>query len=301
MPTSDGYCDKLFEIEALNCQYSGNRTVLQVSNLIIERSKITAILGLSGIGKSTMLETLGLMNKTLPRESQVRFYPFKGSNPIDYSWLWYEAHEKIRSNVRKEHFSFIFQESNLMYNFTAIDNACITLLLQNQTKENAKEIVKKYIHDMELDHKIFDSTMIFNLSGGERQRLSFIRAVAPDFTVLFGDEPTGNLDVTNAGRVLKNLSQVLKSKEKSAIIVTHDIKLSVECADDIILIEEKTDETNGKCTSYGFITENHVYKSKVINGRKMWKNHVLSNWYNSDWMKDEILRVFSANRASLLI
>jgi len=301
MPTSEEYCNKLFEIKELNCQYSGNRTVLQVSNLVIERGKITAILGLSGIGKSTMLETLGLMNKTLPRESKVHFYPYKGSQPIDYAWLWYEAHEKIRSNVRKEHFSFIFQESNLMYNFNAIDNICITLLLQNQTKENAKEIAKKYIHDMELDHKISDSTMIFNLSGGERQRLSFIRAVAPDFTVLFGDEPTGNLDVINAGRVLKNLSHVLKSKEKSAIIVTHDIKLSVEWADDIILIEEKTDEADGRCSSYGLITENHVYKSQLVNGKKMWKNHVLSNWYNNDWMKDEILRVFSAKRTSLII
>jgi len=292
MQSLEEYSDKLFEIEDLKCQYSGKKTILHVRNLIIERGRITAILGLSGIGKSTMLETLGLMNRTLPRESKVLFYPQNGSNPIDYSWLWYGAHEKIRSRIRKEHFSFIFQESNLMYNFTAYDNICITLLLQNQTKENAKAIVKEYIHGMELDQKISDSTMIFNLSGGERQRLSFIRAVAPDFTVLFGDEPTGNLDVTNAHRVLKNLYYVLKSKGKSAIIVTHDIKLSVEHADDIILIEEKTEETDGKYFSYGYIAGNNVYKSRWINEKKMWKNHNLTGWHNNDWMKDEILKVF---------
>ncbi|MBN1182529.1 MAG: ABC transporter ATP-binding protein [Bacteroidales bacterium] len=296
MHSSDKYCDKLFEIDDLKCRYSGNKTVLHVSNLIIERGRITAILGLSGIGKSTMLETLGLMNNTLPRESKVKFYPRTGGNPIDYAWLWYEANEKIRSSIRKEHFSFIFQESNLMYNFSALDNICITLLLQNKTKKNAKSIVKKYVHDMEMDQKISDSTMIFNLSGGERQRLSFIRAVAPDFTVLFGDEPTGNLDVINADRVLKNLSHVLKSKGKSAIIVTHDIKLSIENADDIILIEEKDDEIDGKYFSYGYITGNNVYKSSLINERKMWKNHTLTDWYDSEWMKDEILRIFQQKK-----
>ena len=296
MPISDEHCDKLFEIDELKCQYSGNRTVLYVRDLIIERGRITVILGLSGIGKSTILETLGLMNKTLPRESKVNFYPYAGSKPIDYAWLWYEAHEKIRSGIRKEHFSFIFQESNLMYNFTALDNVCITLLLQNQTKENARAIVKKYIHDMELDQKVSDSTMIYNLSGGERQRLSFIRAVAPDFTVLFGDEPTGNLDIINAGRVLKNLSDVLKSKGKSAIIVTHDINLAVESADDIILIEEKINDINGDSFSYGYIAGNNVYKSRLINGRKMWKNHALTDWSDSEWMKAEILRVFSVNK-----
>jgi ABC-type lipoprotein export system ATPase subunit len=169
MTTSDEHYDKLFEIDELKCQYSGNRTVLHVRNLIIERGRITAILGLSGIGKSTMLETLGLMNKTLPKESRVHFYPFKGSSPIDYAWLWYESPESIRSSIRKEHFSFIFQESNLMHNFTALDNICITLLLQNQTKENARAIVKENIQDIELDQKVSESTLIIILSGGERQ------------------------------------------------------------------------------------------------------------------------------------
>jgi putative ABC transport system ATP-binding protein len=291
MADAEHYYDKLFEIDNLKCQYSQNKTVLHVRDLIIDRGKITAILGLSGSGKSTILETLGLMNKTLPRDSNVLFYPQKDSIPLNYASLWYEKNEKIRSKVRKEHFSFIFQESNLMYNFTALDNIYITLLLQNYTKESARELVREYIHDMELDRKITDSTMIYNLSGGERQRLSFIRAVAPDFTVLFGDEPTGNLDIINANRVLRNLSRVLKSKEKSAIIVTHDIKLSVEHADDIILIEERNENINGSYFLYGYITGNNVYKSSYINEKKMWKNHSSPEWRDSIWMTDEILRV----------
>jgi len=292
MQSTEEYCDRLFEIDDLKCQYSGNRTVLHVMDLIIERGRITAILGLSGIGKSTMLETLGLMNRTLPRESKVLFYPRPGADPLDYATLWYENNEKIRSAIRKEHFSFIFQESNLMHNFTALDNACMTLLLQNRTKEEAKIIVNEYISDMELDNKMTESTMVFNLSGGERQRLSFIRAVAPDFTVLFGDEPTSNLDILNADRVLKNLSAVLRQKGKSAIMVTHDIKLSIKHADDIILIEEKTDIVDGEVFSYGCIAGNKVYKSAFFDGNKMWKNHSLADWHDCEWMQDEVLKVF---------
>ena len=292
MSVAENYCDKLFEISDLKCQYNGDKTVLHVRDLIIDRGKITAILGLSGIGKSTMLETLGLMNKTLPRESKVLFYPYSGSIPLDYASLWYENDEKVRSGVRKEHFSFIFQESNLMHNFTALDNICITLLLQNETKQNARSVVMEYIREMELDQKISDSTMIYNLSGGERQRLSFIRAIAPDFTVLFGDEPTGNLDIINANRVLTNLSNILKSKGKSAIIVTHDIKLSLDHADDIILIEERNEKVNGNDFPYGYIDGNKIYKSSIINERKMWKNHSSSGWSDSSRLTDEIIKVF---------
>jgi ABC-type lipoprotein export system ATPase subunit len=293
MNTAKQNLDRLFEIDNLRCQYSGKKTVLHVENLIIERGKTTAILGMSGIGKSTILETLGLMNNTIPQESKVLFYPQIGAEALNYSSLWYEKTEMIRSSVRKNYFSFIFQESNLMHNFTALDNIYITLLLQNETKENASALVREYIHDMELDRKITGSTMIYNLSGGERQRLSFIRAIAKNFTVLFGDEPTGNLDVLNANRVLASLSNVLKLKRKSAIIVTHDIKLSVEHADDIILIEERNEKNGSTVNSFGYISGEHVYKSSFLNNKKVWKKDSVSeDWFDNEWMSDEILKVF---------
>jgi len=293
MNTAKQNLDKLFEIDNLRCQYSGKKTVLHVENLIIERGKTTAILGLSGIGKSTILETLGLMNNTIPQESKVLFYPQIGAEALNYSSLWYEKTEMIRSSVRKNYFSFIFQESNLMHNFTALDNIYITLLLQNETKENASALVREYIHDMELDRKITGSTMIYNLSGGERQRLSFIRAIAKNFTVLFGDEPTGNLDVLNANRVLACLTNVLKLKGKSAIIVTHDIKLSVEHADDIILIEERNEKIGSTVNSFGYISGEQVYKSSFLNNKKVWKKDSVSkDWRDNEWMTAEILKVF---------
>lgn len=284
--------NRLFEITDLKCQYAGNKTVLQVEDLIIERGKVTAILGLSGIGKSTILETLGLMNRTMPMESSVLFFPYAKSAPVNYANLWYRKDEKDRASIRREHFSFIFQESNLMHSFTARDNLYIALMLQNRIKKEYVGVIEKFIDEMRLRRELSANPKIYQLSGGERQRLSFIRAIAPEFTVLFGDEPTGNLDRINAASVMKILTENLKSKGKSAIIVTHDIDLSVEYADDIILIDRKSEMLNGKEHFYGYINSNSIYKSTWINARKMWKNHSNSEWNISDWMLGEIIRVF---------
>lgn len=284
--------NKLFEITELRCKYSGDKTVLHVQDLIIEKGKITAILGLSGIGKSTILETLGLMNRTMPKESNVLFYPSGNSVPINYSSLWYDSDEKERAKIRREHFSFIFQESNLMQSFTARDNLYIALMLQNKDKKEYVGQVENYIDEMRLRQELSTNPKIFQLSGGERQRLSFIRAIAPDFTVLFGDEPTGNLDRVNAAGALKILSTNIKSKGKSAVIVTHDIDLSVEYADNLILINRRSEKLNGHNHYYGYVDSSNTYQSSVSAMGKLWRNHSTSEWHDNAWMLEEIISVF---------
>lgn len=282
----------LFKINNLKCRYSEEKTVLHVHDLVIERGKTTAILGLSGIGKSTILETLGLMNKTMPRDSEVWFFPDTEYGPYDYADLWYKKSETVRSQIRRKHFSFIFQEPNLMPNFSALDNICLTLLLQNMTKTEAINEVMRYVHKMELGDKISESTLISNLSGGERQRLSFIRAIAPDFTVLFGDEPTGNLDVLNASRVMQTLGGILKTRKKSSIIVTHDIPLSLNYADDIILIEQRADKSSNGPFFHGFISGNNVFRSGFLGGEKIWKNQVTMEMGDNTWITNKIMEIF---------
>lgn len=284
--------NKLFEITELKCKYSGDKTVLHVQDLVIEKGKITAILGLSGIGKSTILETLGLMNRTMPKDSQVLFYPSEVSVPINYSTLWYDADEKERARIRREHFSFIFQESNLMQSFTARDNLYIALMLQNKHKNEYVGQVENYIDEMRLRQELSANPKIFQLSGGERQRLSFIRAIAPDFTVLFGDEPTGNLDRVNAAGALQILSASIKSKGKSAVIVTHDIDLSVEYADNLILINRRSEKLNGHEHFYGYVNSTNTYQSTVSASGKLWRNHSSPEWHDNIWMVKEIIRIF---------
>jgi ABC-type lipoprotein export system ATPase subunit len=94
----------------------------------------------------------------------------------------------------------------------------------------------------------------YELAGGQKQRLAFVRAITPEFDVLFADEPTGNLDRKNAREVMNRLKTEVTGKNKSAIIVTHDVVLAEEFADQIIII----DKQNG----IGQINHKNVFSKK---------------------------------------
>lgn len=120
---------KLFEIKNLRCSYDKHykeglsKVVLEIHDLVIPKGKKIFIVGESGIGKSTILETLGLMNNTIvpSEESVFRFYK-DGEECIDLIRLWKTNDDAQLSSFRKKHFNFIFQSTNLMRNFTAFEN-----------------------------------------------------------------------------------------------------------------------------------------------------------------------------------
>ena len=252
------FMEVLFHLKNLSCSYTGRESdkVLYIPELIIPRGKIVFLLGASGTGKSTILETLGLMNNTICGGS-LYFYTQPSASPIEYSQLWNLKDELNIAAVRKDHFSFIFQNTNLMENFTAYENICLSdMIKQNISQKLATEEAKKLMIKVSLPEKeVNETTLAINLSGGQRQRLAFVRALNTKFTVLFGDEPTGNLDEENGN----DLFEVIKSnleKDLSAIIVSHDINLALRHADQIIVITRK-DEIN-----YGEIDPQNIFFSK---------------------------------------
>ena len=232
---------KLFEIDNLRCSYDkdyqegASRVVLEIEHLRIPRGKKIFIVGESGIGKSTILETLGMMNNTIVPSNLTHFVFFDDEGrELDLKGLWKKG-DRALSDFRLKNYSFIFQSTNLMKNFTAFENIAFTRM-----------------------HR-----MAQELSGGQQQRLAFARAILPDFTVLFGDEPTGNLDAENAVRVMDILNRKLGEHEgASAIIVSHDMHLAVTFADVIIKIRKcvrpKAHEDDEEI-SYGEIDEKCVY------------------------------------------
>ena len=112
-------------------------------------------------------------------------------------------------------------------------------MLQGYTKFSCFKRTRKVLADLGLEH-VGEERMAQELSGGQQQRLAFARAILPDFTVLFGDEPTGNLDAENAVRVMQVLSEKLEDLgDASAIIVSHDMHLAVSFADVIIKIRKE--------------------------------------------------------------
>ena len=167
----------LFAIRNLSCSYTGKAedTVLHIDKLDIPRGKLIFLLGASGSGKSTLLETLGMMNNTIVA-GELMFNHKSGDETIHFEQLWDENDENSIARIRKQHFSFIFQETNLMENFTAYENICLSQMIQKDVTQNdamtgAKELMQKVRLP---EQQVSTQTLAVNLSGGQRQRLSLI-------------------------------------------------------------------------------------------------------------------------------
>lgn len=273
--------EKLFEIENLRCSYDRNyregvsKVVLEIRDLVLPKGRKIFIVGESGIGKSTILEVLGLMNNTIVPQEDTKFL-FYGNDrqPVDLLKLWAGNSDADLSEFRLKHFNFIFQSTNLMRNFTAYENIALTRMLQGYSKQDSFAKASQVLEDLGLGH-IGEDRMAQELSGGQQQRLAFARAILPDFTVLFGDEPTGNLDSDNAVKAMEILSRKLNELQgSSAIIVSHDMHLSATFADMIIKIRKEcrpVKDVKDEVTYYGVIDETSVFvpsedKSEWSNG-----------------------------------
>lgn len=258
----------LFKINKMQCSYDHNchgeshKIVLKIDNLTLPRGKMIFIVGESGIGKSTILEVLGLMNNTIIDSPETEFIFCDGENTVNLCDMWRRNRDSELSAFRLKHFSFIFQSTNLMRNFTAYENVAITRMLQGYTSFSCMNHTSGILKELGLGH-IDSSRMIQALSGGQQQRLSFARAVLPDFTVLFGDEPTGNLDGDNAVKVMQILSDRLaQSPNSSAIIVSHDMRLAVKFADVVVKIRKEFCEgasTDQDSTFCGVVDDTCVF------------------------------------------
>lgn len=239
--TVDNSNDILFLIEKLSCAYVPGQPVLEANNFYIPKRKITVLLGPSGAGKSTLLETLGLMTQTVqPETSTIKFFPTEDEE-YDLAGIWEEEKEAERYKIRLLYYSFIFQSTNLMPNFSALENVGLTELIQNKPESeayfNAIESLVKNLSVTSLSY----TKKPFEFSGGERQRLAFARAINPEFTVLFGDEPTGNLDHFNSVKLMHFIREFITKQRNnvSAIIVSHNIPLTLDFADRIIVLTKK--------------------------------------------------------------
>ena len=271
---------KLFEIENLSCSYDRDfvpgqsKVVLEIRHLVLPRGKKIFIVGESGIGKSTILEVLGLMNNTIVPNPATRFVFYDNNGrEVDLMALWATNSDKELSAFRLRHFNFIFQSTNLMRNFSAYENIAITRMLQGYSRQESFSKAAEILSDLGLG-SLDTERRAQELSGGQQQRLAFARAVLPDFTVLFGDEPTGNLDPENAMRAMELLSGKLARLEgSSAVIVTHDMHLAGTFADIVIKVRKEVraeKDVHGEVDLYGLIDDTSVFVPDV--GRKSWSN-----------------------------
>lgn len=187
--------------------------ILQATSMAIDKGDSLAIVGASGSGKSTLLGLLAGLD--LPTKGNIRL---AGHMITDLS-------EDQRAAVRLQHVGFVFQSFQLMPNLTALENVMLPLELQNaaEIEAKARQILDRVGLAARLQH------YPKQLSGGEQQRVALARAFVTEPTVLFADEPTGNLDSHTGERIADLLFQLNQEKQTTLVLVTHDKKLASRC------------------------------------------------------------------------
>ena len=280
----------VFKLKNVACQYATNDyPVLRIKELSIFEGEMVFIVGASGVGKSTALETLGLMNNTIKRSGDSSFVYNSENESVDLLNIW-NLKERAVARFRKRNLSFIFQSTNLFNNLSAFQNVCIAQIVQGIPQEKAELNAKRLLKEMFDDKtalEIIQGKKVTELSGGQRQRLSFVRAIVTNYKVLFADEPTGNLDWSNAQRLITVLAEHVRSNSRTAVIVTHDIELALNFADRIILINKESEKGEGEVHVYGKVDSTSVFLKE--NGN--WENPTLGKKSSSqltDYLKSQL-------------
>ncbi len=272
----------LFSIENLVCSYDlkPENKVLSIDKLEIPSGKLVFLLGASGCGKSTLLETLGLMNNTVA-SGNIFLNPKEGVEKINLAHLWKDEDVRELTRVRKDYYSFIFQNTNLMENFTAYENVCLSGMIKEEvTQEKVLDRARGLMEKIRLpETEVNLQTLAVNLSGGQRQRLAFVRALNNSATILFGDEPTGNLDEANANELFEIIRSNL-NRSLSAIVVSHDINLAVKYADQIIVITKE----NGR--NFGEVKPENVFNRSSWEGQSAEQINALKNQLRAFYKTD---------------
>ena len=186
----------------------GSLQVLKGIDLEIKQGEIISIVGASGAGKTTLLQILGTLDKADSGEVLL--------NGIDYSSLI----DKELARFRNEKISFIFQFHNLMPEFTAIENVCLPAWIGGRNKAETTKKAEELLALLGLKEraKHFPS----ELSGGEQQRVAVARALINSPSVIFADEPSGNLDSKNAEELHQLFFDLRKQFNQTFVIITHN-------------------------------------------------------------------------------
>ena len=186
--------------------------ILHKADLSIQQGETIAILGASGIGKSTLLHIIGTLDK--PDEGNLLF---RGEQILGYN------DEKL-ATFRNKNIGFVFQFHYLLQGFTAVENVMLPGLISGQSKKTIEKHATNMLERVELGARI--EYRVEDLSGGEQQRVAIARALVMAPAVLLADEPTGNLDQKNSHAVHQLLKELNQEMGMTIVVVTHNSDLA---------------------------------------------------------------------------
>jgi len=204
----------LLKIENLKKSYShidGSITLFDNFNLQIKEGELVALVGPSGSGKSSLLHIMALLDD--PSKGEIKIDKIETKNLSDVQ----------KDKLRRDFISIIFQDNNLLTDFTAIENVMMPLIIRNEEKKTVFQKAEKILKSL----KIHNRTNHFpkELSGGEQQRVAIARALIAETKLILADEPTGNLDFKTS-REIFSLFLKLKKMNKTIIFATHNRELA---------------------------------------------------------------------------
>ena len=201
----------------------GELEVLRGVSLEVKEGEIVSIVGASGAGKTTLLQIMGTLLPADGGEVEIAGVKVFGLN------------EKRTAEFRNRHIGFVFQFHNLLPEFSALENVMMPALIggtkHKEAKQRAMELLEAVGLTDRADHKPSQ------MSGGEQQRVAIARALINRPSVIFADEPTGNLDTHNRDEIQRLLFEVREKFGQTIVMVTHDERLA-EMADRKIVMSD---------------------------------------------------------------
>ena len=223
----------IIELKKISKSYHSKKNikVLKNINFKFKKGKIYSLVGPSGSGKSTLLNLISLIDQ-----------PTTGKIKIENNEINYQD-KIINDKIRAKKIGIIYQDKNLLSDFTAIENVYLARLSVNNKKNKALDDSIKIIKKVGLSHRA--NHYPSELSGGEAQRVAISRAIINSPNIILADEPTGSLDHKNSKEIFKILFK-LKNKERIIIFATHNRYFAKMADCNIQLIDGKIKKINGK-------------------------------------------------------
>ena len=203
--------------------------VIENANFDLAENEVVALIGPSGCGKTTFLHMIGLLD--LPDHGKISI------NKKNFM----KANDNARTLCRRNDIGFVYQSHNLLEDFTALENVMLPLRLHKISAKEIEKRARELLKKLNLIKRALHYPS--QLSGGEQQRVAIARSLIHNPKIILADEPTGNLDRTNAEKVLSLLIETARGLKKSLVIVTHNDEVAKQ-ADRIMTIK------NGKLVIY---------------------------------------------------
>ncbi len=220
-------------IKASNIQkFYGELQVLKGVDLHIKKGEIVSIVGASGAGKTTLLQILGTLDtQSNKKESKLMI------NDMEVTGL----SDKELAKFRNEHIGFIFQFHQLLPEFTALENVCIPAFIKKTPKFEAEKRAMELLDFLGLKERYNHKPN--ELSGGEQQRVAVARALVNSPSIIFADEPSGNLDSESADRLHQLFFELRGQFGQTFVIVTHNDHLADMADRKLVMVDGKITDT----------------------------------------------------------